>query len=149
MQQCQGNTIGRLVYLTSMALKKYMENRLKPYDLTTEQFQVIKQLDLEEGKTQSVVCGAVDKSPANITRILDRLEKKGCVERRVNPADRRSSLVCLTPAGRALLDEVVIGLQGYEQEITEGLDERQLGLLKDGLQRLLTNLERISEGDSQ
>jgi DNA-binding MarR family transcriptional regulator len=40
--------------------------------------------------------------PSNITGLVDRLERLGLVERRPNPADRRSRLLALTSAGRRL-----------------------------------------------
>src|SRR5687767_5138456 len=40
------------------------------------------------------------------TRVLARLEEMGLIDRAADPADRRSSLVSVSPAGVALLDEL-------------------------------------------
>ncbi|MEU3888453.1 MarR family winged helix-turn-helix transcriptional regulator [Streptomyces sp. NPDC029041] len=48
------------------------------------------------------------------SQAVDRLEQRGLCVRRCNPADRRSSLVDLTPAGRNLLDEAA---PVYDQEL--------------------------------
>ena len=141
MNTCQGDSLGRLIYITTMALKNYLENRLKPYDLTAEQFQVMKSLVEESGIAQNRLCEAVAKSPGNITRILDRLEKKGCIERKGNPEDRRSSLVCLTGAGEELMARVKLELAGFEAEFTQGLSARQVQDMKDGLRIIYTNIE--------
>jgi DNA-binding MarR family transcriptional regulator len=39
-----------------------------------------------------------------ITRVVGRLEESGLVARAADPADRRSALITVTPAGRALLE---------------------------------------------
>lgn len=144
MNTCQGDSLGRLIYVTTMALKNCLENRLKPYDLTAEQFQVMKSLVEESGIAQNRLCEAAAKSPGNITRILDRLEKKGCIERKGNPEDRRSSLVCLTGAGEELMDRVRLELAGFEAELTQGLSERQVLELKNGLRSIYSNIEQNS-----
>lgn len=43
---------------------------------------------------------ATAQRPSTLTGILDRLERRGLIERAANPADRRSVLVRLTPDGR-------------------------------------------------
>jgi len=146
MNTCQGDPLGRLIYMTTMALKNCLENRLRPYDLTTEQFHVLKSLDRESGIAQHQLSEAVAKSRANITRILDRLEKKGYIERRANPDDRRSSLVYLTQAGEELMARVRAELAGIEAEVTEGLSERQVREIKDGLRRIRDNIIAITGG---
>ena len=132
--------LGRLLYLTTMALKNYIEQRVKPYDLTAEQFQILKWLALADGVVQGQLCTMVMKSPANMTRILDRLEKKGCIERRGNPDDRRSSLVFLQEQGRQLLADVLAGLGDCEAEITAGLTTGEVLILRQSLERIRANM---------
>lgn len=141
MQQCHSDSIGRLMYTGTMALKKYLESRLRPYGLTAEQFHVLKNLAMNGGLPQSMVCEAVSKSPANITRILDRLEKKEYLERRDNPKDRRSSLVYLTDTGRELMDRVLVELADLEEQVTKGIPDDNLAIMRNGLLRVLNNLE--------
>ena len=43
---------------------------------------------------------------STVTWIVDRLEERGLVERRSDPADRRVRLIALTPEGRRIRDEV-------------------------------------------
>lgn len=144
MTTCQNNPIGRLIYMTTMALKNCLETRLKPHDLTAEQFHVLKWLSEENGITQNQLCEVVVKSPANMTRILDRLEKKECVERRSNPEDRRSTLVFLTTEGEALLAQVRLELNGFEAEICDGLSSQQVQEMKDGLMTIHENIVEIT-----
>ena len=59
-----------------------------------------------------------------ITNRIDRLEQRGYVER-AGAADRRKVIVRLTPAGRALVDDVVGSHMATEREILAPLSERQ------------------------
>ena len=97
--------IPRLIYYTAQDLKNLAEKILKPYELTIEQFQPLKSLAFTPGLSQRQIGDACNKSAANLTRILDRLQKKNLIERRANPADRRTSLVFLTSQGESLVNE--------------------------------------------
>jgi DNA-binding MarR family transcriptional regulator len=59
-----------------------------------------------------------------ITNRIDRLEHRGFVER-ASTDDRRKVIVRLTPAGLAMVDEVVHGHLALEQEILDALTPRQ------------------------
>ncbi len=148
MNMCQDDPLGRLIYMTTMAIKNYLDSRLKPFGLTTEQLQILKSLIEENGIAQNKLCEAVAKSPGNVTRILDRLEKKNYIERRNNPEDRRSSLVYLTAAGEEWIGQVRLELEGYEAQITAGLSAGQVQDMKDGLRTIYRNVEEIT-GESE
>lgn len=145
MRICQNDPIGRLLYATTIALKKYLENRLRPYGLTAEQFQVLRSLEEDDGITQSELCEVVLKSPANMTRILDRLEKKKYLQRKDNPDDRRSSLVFLTAGGLQLMETVRAEIADFEDKVTRRLSDQQLQTVKDGLKRIQENVEEMIE----
>lgn len=149
MTTCENDSLGRLVYMTTMALKNCLEIRLKPHDLTAEQFHVLKNLGGEGEVVQTRLCELVMKSPANMTRILDRLEKKGVVARRANPEDRRSILVSLTVAGSTLLATVQRELAGFEAEITRGLTAGRVEELKSGLRTVYENVVLLTRRDER
>ena len=91
-----------------------------------------------------VLGAAAAKSPANITRILDRLERKGRVVRRPNPEDRRSSLVFLTTEGARLCDEVISLFQGLRHHLMHGIGETERDTAVMVLERITNNIGRMS-----
>lgn len=145
MRTCQDDPIGRLVYKATIAVKKYLENRLRPYGLTFEQFQVLRNLDKKSGIAQNELCEIVEKSPANMTRILDRLEKKEYLQRRDNPEDRRSSLVFITAGGLQLMETVREEISDFEEKVTRGISDQQLLIVKEGLKKIQSNVHEMVE----
>lgn len=135
----------RLIGLTGQAMRSYADQQLKSYDLTVEQLQVLKQTDVDIGPPQAKLSLLTGKSPANITRILDRLEKKNRIIRKQNPDDRRSSLIFLTEEGKALRDEVTSLFEGLQAELVKGIGmDRQLAAI-EVLTTIKNNIEKMSE----
>lgn len=58
----------------------------------------------QKGVSPSDLAHSLDVSRANITGLLDGLERDGWVERRQHPEDRRALTIHLTPAGRQFLE---------------------------------------------
>lgn len=56
------------------------------------------------------ICRQLLLSPSHISRVIDRAEQRGLVERRADPDDRRASLVVPTPAGRTLAADFLLRL---------------------------------------
>lgn len=135
----------RLIGLTGQAMRSYADQQLKSYDLTVEQLQVLKQVDEGGGQPQSTLSQLTGKSPANMTRILDRLEKKNRIIRKLNPNDRRSSLVCLTKDGKNLKDEVINLFEGLRSELVEGIDVEKQLIAIEVLRAIRNNIEKMSE----
>lgn len=134
----------RMIALTGQAMRSYADKRLKNFDLTVEQLQLLKQLSTDEGRSQTVICEVSGKSPANITRILDRLERKKRIVRRQNPDDRRSSLVFLTAEGMRLKEEVLNLFDGLRAELVDGIpvDHQQVAI--EVLKSITENINKMA-----
>ena len=145
MSSCHHDSLGRHIYQTAQTLKNYFEKLLSPFDLTGEQFHLLKNMDTNTGHSQNKLCRLVDKSPANLTRILDRLEKKGLIVRCDNPEDRRSSLVFQTESGLALTTQVSSMFLGLSQKIEKGIGNDEKIIFQNVLSQIDTNLQKLSE----
>lgn len=76
-----------------------------------------------------------------MTNRLDRLEEAGLIERRTNPEDGRGSVVALTGAGLALIDEVVGAHVANQHRLISALPEEVRATLDAGLRAWLAPFE--------
>ncbi|MEV0981771.1 MarR family transcriptional regulator [Streptomyces sp. NPDC049915] len=76
--------------------------------------------------------------PSNVTGIVDRLEARGLVERRPDPADRRVKLAAATDEGRRVARDLRDGLR-FAREPLAGLSDTERATLRDLLRRMLTD----------
>lgn len=81
-------------------------------------------------------------SSGGLTKILTRLEAAGLIERRANPADRRSRLVRLGREGKRMVESLLEPLAAHEQRFLQPLDERE----QAELNRLLIKLVSAQGG---
>ncbi len=145
MKVCQEDTLPRLIYLTSQEMSNFLEKVLSPYDLTLEQFHILKHMEPSLGMSQRQIGEIVNKTAANITRILDRMEAKSLVVRRDNPEDRRASLVFLTEKGHALLKEVFGNFEKFSADLVQGITEKEQQIVRKTMAKMTSNLQRMSE----
>jgi DNA-binding MarR family transcriptional regulator len=79
---------------------------------------------------------AVSKQ-STVTRMLDRMAKKGQVERLAHDRDRRVTLVRITPAGNATVAHLIALAQEHEERVLAPLGAAHAAELKQGLRRLI------------
>lgn len=83
-----------------------LDAELEGLDLSAAEINVLACLTETEKPTVRLLGDATAQRPSTLTGVLDRLEQRALVERRPNPSDRRSTLIVLTPAGRAAARKV-------------------------------------------
>jgi MarR family multiple antibiotic resistance transcriptional regulator len=76
------------------------------------------------------------------SKIVDRMEKEGWLERHPNPANRRSSLLALTPAGESVVSQAEPAWQAAIQDILGAVTAADLTALSRALAALRSDLER-------
>ncbi len=93
--------------------------------VTMEQLGVLEVLMMNGPLNMSEISNGLYKENANITRIIDKLEKNGFVERKKSPTDRRAILIHLTPAGEAIFKELIPVLINELKSATSTITEEE------------------------
>jgi len=91
-----------LIEQVEKKLKQIQRHTIRATNLTPPQYFMLTLLWAQDGQPFKDLAAAGGYTRATITDIVDTLEKKGLVTRQPHPNDRRSLLVKLTAAGRAL-----------------------------------------------
>lgn len=144
MTEYDEQPLGRMIYYMAQDIKNLAERILAPYDLTLEQFQSLKALTRNNAMPQRELCQEIKKNPANMTRILDRLEGKSLISRQPDPNDRRAYLVLLTSKGRLLFDEVEDVFEQFSAEVHKGLTPDLRRITRKAFDIMAANVERMS-----
>jgi len=123
------DALGFLIGRTNLKTKCELDRAIKPFGVTAVQWMVLKRLWEKDGQLLKDLAEATYKDQANITRVVDKLEKRGLLTRVKGQNDRRTYSIHLTKEGRDLENEVMPRVK-KACETTEGLlnseDLRQL-----------------------
>ncbi|MGB0712504.1 MAG: MarR family winged helix-turn-helix transcriptional regulator [Gammaproteobacteria bacterium] len=128
------------LHQADMQIKTEFTRRLKPYELTSEQFAVLATLWRKDGMSQRELGDLLVKDRPNVTRMLDKMTGKGLLERRAAPDDRRVQQVFVTAKGRALEDELVPIALAFRAEAYRGISAAEQTMIYSLLNRILRNL---------
>ena len=118
-----------------------LDDELAGLGLSAAETNVLACLAVAEAPTVRAVGRATGQRPSTLTGVLDRLERRGLVERRPNPADRRSTVVVLTARGRAAADRVGTAFDRVAARLPRATAERA--------ERVLRELEQILEDGAE
>ncbi|EAQ37733.1 transcription regulator, MarR family [Dokdonia sp. MED134] len=113
---------------------------LKPYDISLQQFNVLRILRGQKGKPAnlSTLNDRMVTKASNTTRLVDKLLKKELVNRSTCPSNRRKIEITITEAGLSLLNELDKVVTQAENKITTQLDNNEIEQLNNLLNKLRT-----------
>ena len=121
----------------------------EPWDLGPSQFNVLNLLHANpEGRSQTELGRQLIMHRSNITGLVDRLERRGLVERKDAAADRRAYRVVLSPAGNRLMQEILPQYYAGAIRIWEGITPKRATELVSLLRQVARNAERIARSNS-
>ncbi len=103
------------------------------------QNSVLALLDSRPGATQKELAEALNVTPASLSELMRKLERKGFITRSKDPADHRFTRVCLTETGRAAL---CLDRQIQTEDPFSSLTGEEQQELKRLLAKLLDDWER-------
>jgi DNA-binding MarR family transcriptional regulator len=135
-----------IYFIIDRTLRKSRQYSMKQlnkhgFDVTLDQWVVVLQIHENPGISQKEVATSTYKDAATLTRILDLLVKKGYVERRPNPADRRKFELHLTEAGQGLVKELRPVVHDIRRTGVAGLSQDDLETAKHVLNTIFQNFD--------
>ncbi len=119
--------------LQQIAVAIFLEET-EAHGVTPVQYAALHAAQRQPGLDQRTLGATIGFDTSTIGGVIDRLEKRGLIERLASPTDRRVRLLQVTPAGATLIDELVPDMLKAQQRILAPLPaadrSRFLAMLK-------------------
>src|ERR1700674_3202373 len=132
-------SIGGLLGRVKMAMMVALDAEFAPLNITAAQFVVLKSIAIGEADSASGLCKDISYDPGAMTRMLDRLERRGLVRRVAHPNDRRASNLELTAEGKAVYPQLRASAMKVLNRFLRGFTQKEARQLESFLQRMLEN----------
>jgi DNA-binding MarR family transcriptional regulator len=130
--------IGGLIARVRVKLFEALDEELAPFDITAAQYVIL--VNLANGvDSASGLCKGVSYDPGAMTRMIDRLERKGFVRRVRSPDDRRVVNLALTEEGKAVYPKLVARAAAATNRRLRGFTKAEAQQLESFLQLMLRN----------
>lgn len=134
---------------TQQILLARIEKTLKPVGLTFSRYELLTLLSFTRSGAlpMAKASARLQVHPTSVTNAVDRLESAGYVRRLPHPTDGRATLVAITDAGRAIVDEATTALNSAVFE-KPGFDQPDLDSLIELLSRFRHNAGDFGEPET-
>lgn len=121
--------------------RKYAQNQIQKngYDITIDQWLVLKTLQENKNLSQNQIAELVFKDIASITRIIELLVKKNCVNRKINTIDRRKFELEITEEGNKIIEEIYPIVIANRKQALAGITTEAINDLKIQLEKIIIN----------
>ncbi|MBQ0733406.1 MarR family winged helix-turn-helix transcriptional regulator [Aquimarina celericrescens] len=129
--------IVNLLYTENWLMDK-INLELKSFDISIQQFNVLRILNGQKGKPAnlSTIQERMVSKMSNTTRLVDKLIVKGYVERVICKSNRRKVEITITEEGKNFLKKLNPIMQSFEDRITASLSKKDLIMLNELLNKL-------------
>jgi DNA-binding MarR family transcriptional regulator len=134
-----GGGLGHLVNAVRNAIFAQLECELAPLELTSAQFIVVIGAMRGRARTVNEFCAFAGIDAGSMSRLLDRLEAKGIVQRIRGETDRRQVQVELTEKGQQLSPQIMPVIDRVYRRFLRGFSGTDAQQLQSLLQRILAN----------
>lgn len=134
-----GESIAYLLKLAGGQLTLTLDRGLAPYDMTHAQLSIFFKLLYGQANTAADLARDLMIDTGAVTRMLDRLEEKGFVQRSRSNADRRVVEVALTNKGKQFTDQMIQVVIDALNHHLRGFSSAEVSQFKDFLRRMIAN----------
>lgn len=129
-----------LLHDVARLLRTRFDQRARARGMTRAQWVILARVDASPGLSQNELAGLLEVEPITVGRLVDRLEARGLVERRSDPADRRVWRLHLLPAAESVLKDISQAREVLASELLNSIDSNTRTQMVDALLRMKNNL---------
>ena len=115
---------------------QYLNGKLSEYDVTPSQYGVLSCLWQREFATPKQISEILCLETSTISGVLDRMQKKGLIDRVINRDDRREVRVVPTEKGKALEEPISKIIDEVNEEVLKCFTDEEVALLKNQLRTI-------------
>jgi DNA-binding MarR family transcriptional regulator len=133
-----GRGLGLLLVQLGFLTSRRFGELLAPLGLEQRQAGMLIRLAANEGRSQQALGDLLGLNATRMVFLVDELEQRGLVERRRNPADRRSHALYLTDRGRDTLRQAQQAMAAHERSLAASLTEAEREQLVALLRKVAT-----------
>ena len=133
-----------LHYLTmanQMLMQKTLMEQLKDTGLTIGQPKILDYLRTHDGSSQKEIAQACFLEAGSLTTILNKMEEKGLIERRMLHGNRRTFHIFITEEGKKKQQLIEKAFLQIEERALNGISEEDLGMFMAVYKKLYSNLQ--------
>lgn len=129
---------------TAHALRKAFDRRASGMGVTRAQWKVLFRLHRQPELRQIELADLLDIEPITLSRIVDRLEEAGLVDRLADPADRRAWRLRITAKAQPLIAKLQFVADEMIAEAFAGIDSKDIEITRQVLGRARENTSRAA-----
>lgn len=129
-----------LLHDVARLLRTRFDQRARARGMTRAQWVILARVNAKPGLSQNELAAILEVEPISVGRLVDRLEARGLVERRPDPADRRIRRLHLLPAAGPILEEISKARDILGEELLDGVELSVRTQMVDALLRMKNNL---------
>ena len=134
------DSVGHQIRWAHRALQRELEERLKPFGITSGMWHFLRALWEEDGLSQRELSDRVGTSEPTTVSALHAMEKRGLALRVPNSEDRRKSNIFLTRPAKELRDRLLEEARAVNRIATAGIAAAEIETLKATLGKIRQNL---------
>lgn len=129
-------------------VQQELARQLKPLDLKTPHLDIMVNLVRSPGMSQQDLAHKLFVGRSNMTMLLPQMEKRGLVERRADPDDKRALRLFLTEKGRALADKAIAVQASIVDDIMSLSTPEECEQVGESMRRIVGHLLGRQSGDT-
>ena len=137
--------VSTLIFHLGREVRTALDRRFESHGITSQQAALLLLSRLLKEPSPIKMAARLGTDAAGMTRLLDRLERKQLIVRRVSPDDRRFVVVELGPRSRHVLPRLIPEFKWAENGLLDGFKKAEVDQLNKMLRRLLQNARRLNE----
>jgi len=137
--------VSTLIFHLGREVRTALDRRFESHGITSQQAALLLLSRLLKEPSPIKMAARLGTDAAGMTRLLDRLERKQLIVRRVSPDDRRLVVVELGPRSRRVLPRLIPEFKWAENGLLDGFKKSEVDQLNKMLRRLLHNARRLNE----
>lgn len=134
-----------LIMANQMLVQKSLMDQIKDTGLTIGQPKILDYLKEHDGSNQKEIARACFLEAGSLTTILNKMEEKGLIERRMLNGNRRSFHIFMTEEGKRKQQMVDKAFKEIEQKALSGILEEEYERFLNIYKRIYLNLQEKSD----